>query len=199
MIVVVVKKQSVTQKKLLQKTKSQTPMHTNTNVETRDAKLPNDIDSIKKLWTDYLTWGNDQMQLLHGVHPHNPTEAVEQDIEMIAKFLPPNGRLILAFVDDEACGIGCLKSIDSAIGEIKRMYVDPSFRKVGAGRAILQSLLTAAKEAGYKKVRLDSPKFMTAAHSLYRCVGFTEIPVYAEVEIPEAFRQYLLFMEIELL
>ena len=174
-------------------------MHTNTNVETRDAKLPNDIDSIKKLWTDYLTWGNDQMQLLHGVHPHNPTEAVEQDIEMIAKFLPPNGRLILAFVDDEACGIGCLKSIDSAIGEIKRMYVDPSFRKVGAGRAILQSLLTAAKEAGYKKVRLDSPKFMTAAHSLYRCVGFTEIPVYAEVEIPEAFRQYLLFMEIELL
>ena len=174
-------------------------VNTNTVIEIRDAKLPNDVDCIKKLWTDYLTWGNEQMQLLHGVHPHNPSVAVEQDIKMIDKFLPPNGRLILAFVDDKACGIGCLKSINDDIGEIKRMYVDPSFRKVGAGRAILQSLLTAAKEAGYKKVRLDSPKFMTAAHSLYRSVGFTEIPVYAEVEIPEAFRQYLLFMEIDLL
>ena len=199
MIAVAVKKQSVFQIKLLQKTKSQTPMQTKAIIEIRDAKLPDDVDSIKKLWTDYLTWGNDQMQLLHGVHPHNPTEAVEQDIEMIAKFLPPNGRLILAFVDEKACGIGCLKSINSAIGEIKRMYVDPSFRNIGAGRAILQSLLTAAKEAGYKKVRLDSPKFMEAAHVLYRSVGFKEIPVYPEVEIPEAFRQYLLFMEIDLL
>ena len=76
-------------------------INTNTIVETHDAKLPDDIDSIKKLWTDYLTWGNDQMQLLHGVHPHNPTEAVEQDIKMIAKFLPSNGRLILAFVDNK--------------------------------------------------------------------------------------------------
>lgn len=173
-------------------------MHTNAVIETRDAKLPDDINSIKQLWTDYLTWGNDQMQMLYGVHPHNPTEAVEKDIKMIAKFMPPNGRLILAFVDDKVCGIGCLKSINSTIGEIKRMYVDPSFRKVGAGRAILQSLLIAAKESGYENVRLDSPKFMTAAHSLYRSVGFSDIPVYAEVEIPEAFRQYLLFMEIEL-
>ena len=151
-------------------------MNTNTVIETRDANLPDDIDSIKQLWTEYLTWGNDQMQMLYDVHPHNPAEAVEQDIKMIAKFLPPNGRLMLAFVDNKACGIGCLKSISEEIGEIKRMYVDPSFRKVGAGRAILQSLLTAAKEAGYKKVRLDSPKFMTAAHALYRSVGFSDIP-----------------------
>jgi len=174
-------------------------MKTNSSIEIREAKLPDDIDYIKQLWTDYLTWGNDKMQLLYGVHPHNPTEAVKEDIKNIDKFLPPNGRLILAFIDGHACGIGCLKSIDNAIGEIKRMYVDPSFRKIGAGRAILQGLLNAAKEAGYQKVRLDSPKFMEAAHSLYRKIGFRNIPAYDEVEIPEEFRQYLLFMEIELL
>ncbi len=173
-------------------------MNTNSTIEIRDAKLPNDIGCIKQLWTDYLTWGNDKMQLLYGVHPHNPEEAVEQDIQMIDKFLPPNGRLVLAFIDNKACGIGCLKSINDEIGEIKRMYVDPSFRKIGAGRAILQGLLNAAKESGYKKVRLDSPKFMEAAHSLYRSFGFKDIPVYEEVEIPEEFRQYLLFMEIDL-
>jgi GNAT superfamily N-acetyltransferase len=173
-------------------------MNTNSIVEIRDAQLPTDIDCIRQLWTAYLTWGNDKMQLLYGVHPHNPEEAVQQDIEMIAKFLPPNGRLILAFIDGNACGIGCLKSINAEIGEIKRMYVDPSFRNIGAGRAILQSLLTAAKETGYTKVRLDSPKFMEAAHSLYRSFGFADIPVYDEVEIPEEFRKFLLFMEIDL-
>ncbi|WP_264564591.1 GNAT family N-acetyltransferase [Flavobacterium sp. N3904] len=173
-------------------------MNTNSVIEIREAKLPNDIDCIKQLWTDYLTWGNDKMQLLYGVHPHNPEEAVAEDIKNISKFLPPNGRLILAFIDEKACGIGCLKSINGEIGEIKRMYVDPSFRKIGAGRAILQSLLNAAKDAGYKKVRLDSPKFMEAAHALYQSFGFAAIPVYDEVEIPEEFRQYLLFMEIDL-
>ena len=173
-------------------------MNTNSVIEIRDAKLPSDIVFIKKLWTDYLTWGNDKMQMLYGVHPHNPEEAVKEDIKKIDKFLPPNGRLMLAFVDENACGIGCLKSINEEIGEIKRMYVDPSFRQIGAGRAIVKALLNAAKEAGYKKVRLDSPKFMEAAHSLYRSVGFRDIPVYDEVEIAEEFRQYLLFMEIDL-
>jgi ribosomal protein S18 acetylase RimI-like enzyme len=167
-------------------------------VVIRDARLPNDIDAIRQLWVDYLTWGNDKMQMLYGVHPHNPTEAVDQDIKMIKKFLPPNGRLVLAYIDNKPCGIGCLKSINEETGEIKRMYVDPSFRKVGAGRSILQSLLNAAKEAGYHKVRLDSAKFMEAAHSLYRSFGFKSISVYPEVEIPEEFRQYLLFMELDL-
>jgi len=173
-------------------------MNTNSIVEVREAKLPDDIDCIRQLWIDYLTWGNDQMQMLYGVHPHNPKEAVVKDIEMIEKFLPPNGRLMLAFMDKIAIGIGCLKSIDTEIGELKRMYVNPSFRKNGAGRAILQSILNAAKETGYKKLRLDSPKFMEAAHSLYRSFGFKDISVYPEVEIPEDFRQYLLFMELDL-
>lgn len=171
---------------------------TNSVVEIRDVKLPDDVDRIRTLWIDYLTWGNNTMQELYGVHPHDPKEAVEQDIAMIAKFLPPNGRLMLALIDNTVCGIGCLKSINKEIGEIKRMYVDPSHRKVGAGRAILRSLLEAAKAAGYKKVRLDSPKFMEAAHALYRSFGFKDIPYYAEVEIPEQFRQYLLFMELDL-
>jgi GNAT superfamily N-acetyltransferase len=167
-------------------------------VNTREAKLPDDLDDIRQLWIDYLTWGNDKMQELYGVHPHSPEEAVEEDIQKIGKFLPPNGRLMLAFADQAVCGIGCLKIINEDIGEIKRMYVDPSFRNIGAGRAILHSLISSAKEARYKKLRLDSPKFMEAAHALYRSFGFRDIDAYPEVEIPEAFRQYLLFMELEL-
>ncbi len=173
-------------------------MSKNPVVEIREARQPDDLDVIRKLWIDYLTWGNATMQSLYGVHPHDPEETVAQDIATIDKFQPPHGRLMLAFHDTKPCGIGCLKRIDADIGEIKRMYVDPTFRRIGAGRALLRSLLDAAKEAGYAKVRLDSPKFMEAAHALYRSAGFKDIPVYAEVEIPEEFRKFLLFMELDL-
>ena len=173
-------------------------MNNNSVVEIHDAKLPADIDFVRQLWIDYLTWGNDNMQMLYGVHPHDPEKTAEQDIQMIDKFLQPNGRLMLAFFDKNVCGTGCLKRINEEIGEIKRMYVNPAFRKIGAGRAILESLINAAKEAGYRKLRLDSIKFMESAHSLYRSFGFRDISAYEEVEIPEQFRQYLLFMELDL-
>jgi GNAT superfamily N-acetyltransferase len=168
-------------------------------VETRTLILPDDIESVKQLWFDYLVWGNDKMQELYGVHPHNPKEAVEQDIENINKFQPPYGQLILAVYKRKVCGLGSLKSINTEIGEIKRMFVDPTVRRVGAGRAILEGLLLEAKKVGYKKVRLDSPKFMEAAHSLYRSFGFRDIEAYPEMEIPAEFKDYLLFMELDLL
>ncbi len=167
-------------------------------VEIREALLPNDVNLIRKLWTEYLTWGNNKMQEIYGVHPHDPKETVELDIKSIEKFQHPQGQLLLAFFDSKACGIGCLKKIDNETGEIKRMYIDPSFRKIGAGKLMLESLLQGARELGYHKVKLDSAKFMESAHALYRKVGFKDISAYDEVEIPEEFRQYLVFMEIEL-
>lgn len=170
----------------------------NSTVQVRDVILPNDLNDVRKLWLEYLVWGNDKMQSLYGVHPHNPKEAVEQDIKLIDKFRPPNGQLMLAIYEGKVCGVGSLKSINPEIGEVKRMYVDPTFRRLGAGRAILETLLFEAKKAGYRKVRLDSPKFMEAAHSLYRSFGFRDIAAYPEMEIPEEFKDYLLFMELDL-
>ena len=138
------------------------------------------------------------MQSLYGIHPHNPGEAVEQDIQLIDKFQPPYGQLMLAVYENNICGTGSLKRINPEIGEIKRMYVVPSFRRIGAGRAILDAIFVEAKKAGYKKVRLDSPKFMEDAHSLYRNFGFRDIAAYPEVEISAQFRDYLLFMELEI-
>jgi hypothetical protein len=40
-------------------------------------------------------------------------ETVEKDIQQISKFLPPHGQLILAIYEDNVCGVGSLKRIDS--------------------------------------------------------------------------------------
>ena len=58
----------------------------NSTIQVRDVILPDDLSDVRKLWFEYLVWGNDEMQSLYGVHPHNPQKAVEQDIELIDKF-----------------------------------------------------------------------------------------------------------------
>jgi hypothetical protein len=57
----------------------------NSKVGTRKVVIPDDIEDVKKLWLDYLVWGNDKMQLFYGVHPHNPVQSVENDIQQIDK------------------------------------------------------------------------------------------------------------------
>jgi len=75
------------------------------------------------------------------------------------------------------------------------MYVEPSFRRAGLGRAILEHLIEAAATAGYAHIRLDSPDFMTTAHALYRSQGFVDTRPYAESEISDEYKAHWVFME----
>ena len=51
---------------------------------------------------------------------------------------------------------------------------------------------------GFEVLRLDSGRFQTPAHALYRSLGFVEIPRYPENPIPESEAHVLLFMELKL-
>jgi GNAT superfamily N-acetyltransferase len=95
-------------------------------------------------------------------------------------------------------GIAFLKALTGTIGEVKRMYVQLEARNQGLGRALLDQLLEEARQIGYQLVRLDSARFMTEAHKLYRRSGFREIEAYEGSEIPQEFQKNWLFMEREL-
>jgi GNAT superfamily N-acetyltransferase len=163
-------------------------------VEIRDAAISGDIASVRRLWLDYLTWGNDEMESRHGFHLP-VEEAVEHDIATIGKFEPPDGRLLLALVEGTAIGTAAMRRTSPETVEMKRMWVDPSQRRSGIGRATLDRLLEGAIGAGYTRMVLDSPDFMTAAHELYRSKGFTDTQPYPETEIPPEFHSYWVFME----
>jgi GNAT superfamily N-acetyltransferase len=154
--------------------------------EIREADLPRDLDAVRRLWLEYLTWGNDGLESRYGFRLP-VREAVEHDLAIIANFQAPDCRLLLAFEGDVAVGTACMRRTGPDTAEIKRMYVQPSHRRAGAGRALLDQLIAAARTAGYERVRLDSPDFMTAAHGLYRSSGFVEIGPYPESEIPDEY------------
>lgn len=59
---------------------------------------------------------------------------------------------------------------------IRMLVVDPEARGSGAGSALVQACLEAARADGCTLVRLSSQASMTAAHRLYERAGFVRTP-----------------------
>lgn len=45
--------------------------------------------------------------------------------------------------------------------------------------------MDAARDIGYARVVLESPRSWAGAHDVYRAHGFETVPAYAESEVPE--------------
>ena len=163
-------------------------------VSIRQAELDHDQAVIQDLFREYLEWANARLSEEYGF-TFDVEVALSEGMAKIDEFLPPDGRLLLVMEGTSDAGIACLRKNREGVVEVKRMYVRPEFRGSGIGRALLETLLDAARELGSETVRLDSARFMKAAHGLYRSAGFREIEPYAESEIPPEYRQYWVFME----
>ena len=55
------------------------------------------------------------------------------------------------------------------------------------GKMLVAELLEQVRQIGYTTIRLDSTRYMAAAHALYYSFGFREIGPYLESAIPGAY------------
>lgn len=94
------------------------------------------------------------------------------------KYALPNGRLYLAYWDDQLAGCIALRQLDETRCELKRLYVRPQFRGHRIGEALVRRLIDDARQIGYRHMLLDSLPPLRTAVSLYREVGFYDIPCY---------------------
>ena len=111
--------------------------------------------------------------------------------ELPGRYARPTGCMFLATWDGELAGCVALRQIGESVCEMKRLYVRPSLRGRGIGRALAEAIVEEARRIGYKRMRLDT--VLEPARSLYRSLGFHEIPPYQHVPI-----QGVVFMELDL-
>jgi GNAT superfamily N-acetyltransferase len=77
-------------------------------------------------------------------------------------------------------GCGAWQPLEPGVGEIKRMYVRPSFRGRGIARQLVVALEEEVLAAGRPVVRLETGTYLPSAIALYRSAGYLPIPAYGE-------------------
>jgi GNAT superfamily N-acetyltransferase len=108
---------------------------------------------------------------------------------------PPMGRLYLAMVDGEAAGCMAVHPLPApGEGELKRLYVRPAFRGLGLGRILMERIIEAAREIGYRVLRFDTwPERMPEPQAMYRRLGCVETPPYYDNPV-----KGVIFLKLEL-
>lgn len=89
-------------------------------------------------------------------------------------FRPPHGAFLLASVGADTLGCVSLKRIDATTAEVKRLWVAPAARGRGLARRLMVALEQAARDLGYRRLRLDTNENLPEAIALYRATGWTD-------------------------
>ena len=89
---------------------------------------------------------------------------------------------IIIYADKKPIACGCFKKYDDKTIEIKRMYVDKSYRGNGISKMVLYELEKWAIENGFVYAILETSIHFDVAQSLYKNAGYYVIPNYDQYE-----------------
>lgn len=131
--------------------------------------LPESLPVVRELFVEYANTLGVDFCFQH---------FTEELAGLPGKYAPPAGRLFLAM--DGQCAAGCvaLRELEAGICEMKRLYLRPPFRRQGIGRQLAEATVTAARETGYERMRLDTLASLKPALALYESLGFQRIAPY---------------------
>jgi ribosomal protein S18 acetylase RimI-like enzyme len=143
-------------------------------VQIRHATL-DDLDTIVELFREYAA----------GLDIDLEYQGFEEELESLpGYYAPPKGALLLAEIHGAPVGCVAVRPLHATnFCEMKRLYVRDAARGTGAGRALAEAAVAEGRRMGFAGMRLDTLSTMAAALSLYRGLGFKEIPAYYETPV----------------
>jgi GNAT superfamily N-acetyltransferase len=107
-----------------------------------------------------------------------------------AEFEPPDGGMLIGLLEGQPVTGGAFRRFDAETAELKRIWTDARFRRLGHARALLAELESQIANAGYLRVYLTTGDKQPEAEALYLAAGYRRLaePLPAEGEVyPIAF------------
>jgi GNAT superfamily N-acetyltransferase len=95
-----------------------------------------------------------------------------------AMFNPPNGAFLVARRGDAAgppLGGAGVRAISPGIGEVRRLWIDPSFRRRGVARLLMAALEDASRDIGLRALCLTTGERQPEAVALYASTGWRQV------------------------
>jgi GNAT superfamily N-acetyltransferase len=142
----------------------------------REATTATDMALARGLFAEYARWLRVDLCF----------QGFDEELRTLpGAYAPPRGRLLLAGRGADAFACIALRALDQpAVGEIKRLYVQPAQRGEGWGRRLVAALLAEARAIGYEELKLDTLDWMNAARALYEETGFRPCAPYYANPLP---------------
>jgi GNAT superfamily N-acetyltransferase len=106
------------------------------------------------------------------------------------------GHIFMAFLDDLPVGSCALIFVAPGVFEVAKMAVAEEQRGMGIGRQLLERAIAEAKEAGARKLSLETNAKLQPAIRLYESAGFKHLP--PDRQHHSAYARAGVFMELEL-
>jgi GNAT superfamily N-acetyltransferase len=98
----------------------------------------------------------------------------------VARLLAQAVAFFVLRANDAPAGCGGIQLFGTEYGELKRMYMRPSFRGLGYGKLLLDHLSDHARANGVSVLRLETGIHQAAAIRLYEGAGFQRIPPFGD-------------------
>ena len=167
-------------------------------IKILDATSEEHLDHVRNLINSFLKWHlKRHLEDIDLINEYFDPKAFEKELASLpGKYSKPEGRLLLAFYNDQPAGCVALKKIDDHSCEMKRMFVYPEFHGKGIGYALAKAIIDEAKKIGYSTIKLDISIRQIEAQKLYQGFGFKNIEAY--YELPDKQKKWLVFMELKL-
>lgn len=165
------------------------------SVTIRMASSASDVEAVRGLCRDFVAW---QLRTFPDLRDKILTYFEPVKWEAVLTDLPsiharPKGGMLLALIDDAPVGCIMYREMAPGVAEAKRLFVDEGRRGLGIGRALVSEMLAAVAGDGYRSIRLDTARMLTAAIELYRAMGFHECAPLGDV--PPELQDIAIFME----
>ncbi|HTC53421.1 MAG TPA: GNAT family N-acetyltransferase [Steroidobacteraceae bacterium] len=120
---------------------------------------------------------NEHLRNMYAISPPESVHALD-----LGRLRSPDISFWTAWDGPELVGCGALKELDPRHGEIKSMRTPEALRRRGAGRAILNHIISVARARGYERLSLETGPRETfqAAQGLYASAGFTYCKAFGD-------------------
>lgn len=151
----------------------------------------NEKESIKELFDEYTKL---LIDLESDFGEYLKIQNFDNEIDNLnEKYGLPNGRLYIAYLDNQVAGCIAIKPLNEYQCEMKRLYVRPQFRGNRIARLLVDTVVNDAKEIGYRNILLDTFPALQDAIRLYERLGFYRIEPYNNTPIKNT-----VFMQLDL-
>ncbi len=108
--------------------------------------------------------------------PGRFSNRINEDLaELPGRYAAPTGGLFVGYLADLPVCTAAWTRVNEQQAEIKRVYIVASSRGRGFARKLTDTVVTAARAAGYSQLVLSTWDENIAAIALYRKLGFVDI------------------------